>query len=120
MKNIATGAILTALIIFSGVMIASPGDAQEPQAQTWCYGGASTDDQRIKGCTQVIASVWDNQKSLASAYFNRGLAYEHMGALNQAIADYTQAIQLNPTADIAAAKAITPEIGEVYANYGVK
>jgi tetratricopeptide (TPR) repeat protein len=97
MKNIATGTILAVLMISAGAVIFSPTAAQQPPARSWCYG-ASTDDQRIAGCTQVIESEWETQKDVASAYFNRGLAYQHKGDLNRAIADYTQAVQLNPTA----------------------
>jgi len=37
-----------------------------------------------------------NEKNLADGYENRGLAYFYLGNTNQAIADYTKAIEYNP------------------------
>jgi tetratricopeptide (TPR) repeat protein len=91
-KNIATGTLLAAALIFVALMVVSPAAAQQSQAQSWCYGN-STDVQTIAGCTLVIQS---GRESLASAYFNRGIAYKNKSDFDRAIADYTQAIQLNP------------------------
>ena len=94
-------------------MVVSAAAAQQSQTQTWCYGDDSTDDQTIAGCTKLIQSGRENQRDLASAYFNRGLAYKAKsdlamaytirgvayglkGDFDRAIADYTQAIQLDP------------------------
>src|SRR5262249_56625111 len=98
MKNVATGVLLAAAMIFAALMVVSPAAAQRSQAETWCYGDNSTDDQVIAGCTQVIQSGRASHGNLASAYFNRGLGYRHKGDPDRAIADYTQAIQLDPTA----------------------
>src|SRR5215831_14700689 len=96
MKNIATGTPLAAAVVFAAVMVVSPATAQQPPAATWCYADDTSDDQTIAGCTQIIQSGRKNQKNLASAYFNRGLAYGHKGDFDRAIADYTQGIQLSP------------------------
>src|SRR6516162_10540792 len=69
---------------------------QQSPAQTWCYGNDSTDDQTIAGCTRVIQSGRENQRDLASAYYNRGLAYGHKGDFDRAIRDFDQAIKINP------------------------
>src|SRR5262249_22792678 len=98
MKNVATGVLLAAAMIFAALMVVSPAAAQRSQAETWCYGDNSTDDQVIAGCTQVIQSGRASHGNLASAYFNRGLGYRHKGDPDRAIADYTQAIQRDPTA----------------------
>jgi lipoprotein NlpI len=94
-KNIATGTLLAAAILCAALMIVSPAAAQQSQARTWCYGN-STDVETISGCTLVILSGRESQRNLASAYFNRGIAYKNKGDFDRAIADYTQAIQLNP------------------------
>jgi tetratricopeptide (TPR) repeat protein len=54
-------------------------------------------DLTIRGCTQVIErGKWESQKDRAVAYHNRGLAYYRKGELDRAIADYAEAIALNP------------------------
>ena len=51
---------------------------------------------RIGGCTAVIrAGQWQG-KELAWAYYNRGNAYRNLGEPRRAIADYDQALRLDP------------------------
>ena len=57
--------------------------------------GASPDDQ-IAGCTAVIRSGIANDKELAALFNYRGVAYKAKGDLDHAIADYTEAIRLDP------------------------
>ena len=82
-------------MIFATLMVVSPAAQQSP-AQTWCYGNDSTDDQTIAGCTRVIQSGREDQRDLASAYFNRGLVYGHKSDFDRAIRDFDQAIKINP------------------------
>jgi tetratricopeptide (TPR) repeat protein len=89
-------ALLGGAMIFAALMVVSPAAAQQSPAQTWCYGNDSTDDQTIAGCTRVIQSGRENQRDLASAYFNRGLAYGHKGDFDRAIRDFDEAIKINP------------------------
>ena len=89
-------ALLGGAMIFAALMVVSPAAAQQSPAQTWCYGNDSADDQTIAGCTRVIQSGRENQRDLASAYFNRGLAYGHKGDFDRAIRDFDQAIKINP------------------------
>jgi len=53
-------------------------------------------DLRISGCSKLIKSKQLNKKNRASAYTNRGNAYDDKGEFDRAIADYTKAIKLNP------------------------
>jgi tetratricopeptide (TPR) repeat protein len=53
-------------------------------------------DRRIKGCTQFIEQRASDKSSLAAAYVNRGNAYHNRAEYDQAIADYSNAIQINP------------------------
>jgi tetratricopeptide (TPR) repeat protein len=62
--------------------------------------GASPDDQ-IAACTAVIRSGIPNDKELAALFNYRGVAYKAKGDLDNAIADYTEAIRRDP--DYAAA-----------------
>ena len=50
----------------------------------------------IRGCTEIIQQGRMNAHGLATIYFNRGLARQANGDLDQAIADFDRAITLNP------------------------
>jgi tetratricopeptide (TPR) repeat protein len=104
-------------------------------AQNWqfCTGNPGIDwDQQIKSCTALIQSTTEPKENVAVAFFNRALAYEEKGEYKHAIADYGDAIRLNPNdaeaylyrgldkqrlgdkagaeVDIAAAKRLNPNI----------
>ncbi len=51
---------------------------------------------RIGGCTAVIRSDQRQGKGFAWAYHNRGVTYADFGEHRRAIADYDQALRLNP------------------------
>jgi tetratricopeptide (TPR) repeat protein len=51
---------------------------------------------RIDGCTRTIASGKYQGKNLAWAYSNRGIAYFRNGDVEHSIADFTEAIALDP------------------------
>ena len=76
--------------------------AQTPQQENWCEGKDSpTPDLRIGGCTAVIQSGNFAGKYLAWSFTGRGNAYSTKGQYDRAIADYDQAIRLNPSHGIA-------------------
>jgi len=57
-------------------------------------------DQQIAGCTKAIESDRAAQappRSLAVAYYNRGYAYDDKEQYERAIADYSRAIELDPS-----------------------
>jgi tetratricopeptide (TPR) repeat protein len=63
----------------------------------WCGGKeGATPDQSIRSCTIVIDARRENKVGMASAFHNRGVAYEKKGQWAQAIEQYNQAIRLNP------------------------
>jgi len=74
------------------------GPSTFSQQLDWCSGknDAST-EQQISGCTALIDSGRGNAHGLSEALYNRGNAYAATGDFNRAIADYDQAIRLNPT-----------------------
>ena len=77
------------------LLAASPGaQAQTQQQINWCNNG--TDDQRIEGCTAVIRSGRYTGANLAVAYFQRGRAWDGKNDDDRAIADYSEAVRLNP------------------------
>ena len=53
-------------------------------------------DELIPLCTKII-DLEQEPHEKASAYVKRGIAYRHKGELDLAIADFTQALRLNPT-----------------------
>ena len=70
--------------------------AQTPQQRDWCYSPTATDDQTVDGCTALIQSGRETTAGQAAAYDNRSTAYTNKGLYDQAIADETQALALNP------------------------
>ncbi len=53
-------------------------------------------DQAIAGCTRVIEDTRQKPKGRAAAFYNRGNAHAAKGARDAAIADYDEAIKLEP------------------------
>ncbi len=90
----------------------------------------------IVACTQILQDRGEPPSNLAIVYFDRGTAYLSKGDYDRAIADYTQAIAINPqdaeyyiargyaydrkgdhdhaTADFSKAAAINPWSGDIY------
>ena len=50
--------------------------------------------------TATLIPLESNPESEASAFINRGVAYARLGEYDQAIADYAQAIQINPNDEL--------------------
>src|ERR1700722_2556300 len=62
-----------------------------------CTGSANIPwDEQIAGCSSAIESGQFPEKGRAVAFSNRGNAYLAKADLDRAIADYDQAIRLNP------------------------
>ena len=53
-------------------------------------------DQIIRGCSGVINSRQELRQTLAIAYHRRGTAYASKKEYDQAIADYTKALEIDP------------------------
>jgi tetratricopeptide (TPR) repeat protein len=83
-----------ATIAFSGATVGA-----QPDPLAACRGtetSAPAIEQRIAGCSAVIASGALANEGLSEAYLDRGNAYFSKGDLDHAIGDYDQAIQLMP------------------------
>lgn len=73
-----------------------PAAAQDyEQLSRKCYEN-STPDQMIESCTTVIESGRVEKEDLATAFKNRGNAYDSKGQYDRAIEDYDHAIATNP------------------------
>jgi tetratricopeptide (TPR) repeat protein len=66
------------------------------QESDWCIDKGIAPDFQVSGCTAVIQSGNGSPNDLTSAHRNRGLAYYGKHDLDHAIADYTEAIRINP------------------------
>jgi len=88
------------LITIALAFIALPAWAYTPEEWDRCQGvgtGAVLSvEARIAYCTHLIQSGQLTTADLSAAYNNRGNAYRTQGLTDQAIADHTQAIALNP------------------------
>jgi len=85
-------------IVFASIGVAGPAVADERAWQrARCYDIFSSDnDQRIANCTSLIQSGSEGSGELAVAHYFRGLSYSNKRDHDRAIADYTDAIRLNP------------------------
>src|SRR5512139_3784350 len=87
------------LMILSGAL--STEAAQAPRAQGYeafykkCYDNDNA-DQVIVSCTAVISRGLVDNADLATAYKNRGNAYDDKGQYDQALEDYIRAVATNP------------------------
>ena len=74
----------------------------EPQPQgDWCSSRNASNEQKITGCTVKIQSGGEAGRALAEDYDSRGAAYVARGQVEEGVADYSQAIALNPNDAIA-------------------
>jgi tetratricopeptide (TPR) repeat protein len=67
----------------------------DEQLSKKCYENSSS-DQTIEACSRVIASAQVDAKDLATAFKNRGNAYDDKDQYGLAIQDYDNAIAINP------------------------
>jgi tetratricopeptide (TPR) repeat protein len=117
------------------VAVTTSATAQLSSHWSFCTGNPGIDwDTQIKSCTALIESGTELKDNEAIAFSNRALAYENKEKYDLAIADFTEAIRLNPNdadfflyrgidkqrigdkagadADIAEAKRLNPNVGK--------
>lgn len=84
--------------VFAAVALAlAPAVAQTDQNARWCRGEDNAAlEQTMAGCTAVIERGQDTPANIALAYSLRGGAFYYKGDLARAIADYDEAIRLDP------------------------
>ena len=80
------------------LLAATAAHAQQSKNWQWCVndGHAFGADDQIRGCTALIQSGKENRQDTSIAYNNRGLAHYDKEDYDRAIADFTQAIRLDP------------------------
>lgn len=76
----------------------APAPAQTPKDLN-CTGNPDIAwDLQVVGCSKAIESGRSSGKNLAAILVNRGNAYHNTGKDDAALADYNEALQLNPAA----------------------
>lgn len=93
LRDATTAASIAAV---AGLFIAVPADVRTQQEVSWCNAATPDLDLQIKGCTALIQSGRWSVKYVAFAYNRRGNAYQAKSDFNRAIADYIEAIRLDP------------------------
>src|SRR4029077_15094352 len=83
----------TGVALLSVLLPAPPTVAQTSEQISWCNGvDGTTPDQRISGCTAMIASRKYTGEKLAVIFNSRGNAYLVKKEYDRAIEDYNQSI----------------------------
>jgi tetratricopeptide (TPR) repeat protein len=82
------------LTMFVLVVASGPPFAPNLQAHDDC--DADDPDRNIAGCTRIIEDADEGKTMRGVAYVARGLAWQKKGDLDRALADYTEAIKINP------------------------
>jgi tetratricopeptide (TPR) repeat protein len=103
-RAIAVGFALAGFIVFDGFSMlcaAQPATAEvgeRLQFLEWCESGGwnYSYDLAIRGCSEVIRVNKEAPKTLAFAFTSRGDGYAFKQDYGRAIADYTEAIRLDP------------------------
>src|SRR5262245_18453125 len=91
MRSLGAGALFVLIsAVISPVLAASQRDKDD------C--NASDPDRSVHGCTRIIQDRGEATENHVNAYNNRGIAYRAKGDHARAIADFSEAIRLNPNA----------------------
>ena len=77
--------------------VGQPVDDQEER----CADPSADANLRIRACTALIQSGRSSTEDLATAYMDRGNAYQDRSEYDRAIQDYGEAIQLKPQFELA-------------------
>jgi tetratricopeptide (TPR) repeat protein len=83
-----------AVIACAVLLLATQALAASRKAHDDC--NAEDPDRNIAGCTRIIADRGEGKRVRGIAHVGRGLAWVAKGKLDRAIADFTQAVRLNP------------------------
>src|SRR5271157_2444081 len=102
---------ISILILVIGLLVATGAHAADSDSDG-CVNETNP-DLRISYCTRVIQSGQYLGADAAPAFYDRGLAYNKVGQYDLAIADFDEAIHLNPNL-----AAVFDDRGVAYYNKG--
>jgi tetratricopeptide (TPR) repeat protein len=86
---------LALVFVFAGIAVRPAGAQSLNELIALCTQGKTAAD-KIAACSRAIDSGELNSRNLPVVYSNRGLAYGNKGEYDRAIADFDQAIRLEP------------------------
>ena len=96
MKSAFWIVVVAAAAALAGFSVSGQAIAQTQQQRDWCYDDKATDAQTIDGCTALITVGNLRGRDLAIVLYDRGLSYENTNKNLEAMADFSQAIALDP------------------------
>src|SRR5262245_20773111 len=133
--------ILLRVLVGTVALLAVTAPALAAGQVDWDACKGDDPDRSIAACTRIIQGRGETAQRLANAHYNRGVAYKDKGDLDRAIADFTEAIRLNPRhvtalgnrgaaysakddndraiADFNEAIRLDPNFGDAYFNRGI-
>jgi lipoprotein NlpI len=86
---------LRTLLVLSALFPSAVWAQSSPDAE-FCAGSAGTVSERQAACSRAIASGQLSERNVAITYNNRGNKWRDQGDPDSAIADYNEAIRLDP------------------------
>jgi tetratricopeptide (TPR) repeat protein len=91
MRLLAAAALFAACFLFDGGAAAAPSQSDLESCRQ-----AEDLDRRIAGCTKIVQDRGTSKEIRVGAYNNRGLAYRWKREYDRAIADFGEALKLDP------------------------
>jgi tetratricopeptide (TPR) repeat protein len=91
-------ALFGAAFVAVGAFAMSPAAAQTRRQLDWCSNESDTFSPRLRidGCTAAIQSARTTGENISWAFYNRGIAHAKLSQYDRAIADFDQALKLDP------------------------
>src|SRR3979409_1406992 len=89
-------ALTTATAVLLALMLPAALRAQSEERSRCLARGGVSPEQKLNSCTAVIESGQETPQGLVAAFNNRGNANLSSQSHDRAIADYTEAIRLDP------------------------
>lgn len=94
LSPLRTAALLVSALLFA--MAPSPSFAQQDRDWDACASNRGDPDDSIAACTRLIRSGKESKADLSIIYQNRGYQRGRKNDTDAAIADYSEAIRVNP------------------------
>jgi tetratricopeptide (TPR) repeat protein len=87
-----------AWLLGAALVLVHPPTATAQADQSWqtCIGATTAADDRVSACSAVIDAHVETGRKLAAAYCNRGHGLTEQRELDRAIADYDEAVRIDP------------------------
>lgn len=81
-------------------LLAAPAWGQIYEQQFSRCSKGDTPEQRIQGCSAVIAANREPPDTMAKVYYTRGLMHRRLGQNDVALQDYNASLRLVPSTDV--------------------